>query len=80
MELGTWYIQAICEIFMKNSWNTHIEDLLKMVDEKLSYLRSHDLTMQTATYTNEGFKICYLNPGLYIDHDGQVRKFDIFST
>jgi len=29
--LGTWYIQAICEIFMEHACDTDIEDMLKMV-------------------------------------------------
>jgi hypothetical protein len=29
--LGTWYIQAICEVFMEHAWNTDVEDMLKMV-------------------------------------------------
>lgn len=53
----------------------HVEDLLKMVDEKMALLRAHTLTVQTSTYTNEGFKVCYLNPGIYIDADGQVQQF-----
>jgi caspase-like apoptosis-related cysteine protease len=29
--LGTWYIQAICEVFMEHACNTDVEDMLKMV-------------------------------------------------
>jgi hypothetical protein len=29
--LGTWYIQAICEIFMEHACDTDVEDMLKMV-------------------------------------------------
>jgi caspase-like apoptosis-related cysteine protease len=29
--LGTWYIQAICEVFMEHACDTDIEDMLKMV-------------------------------------------------
>jgi hypothetical protein len=29
--LGTWYIQAVCEVFMEHAWNTDVEDMLKMV-------------------------------------------------
>jgi len=28
--LGTWYIQAICEVFMEHAWNTDIEDMLRL--------------------------------------------------
>jgi len=29
--LGTWYIQAVCEVFMEHAWNTDVEDMLKLV-------------------------------------------------
>ena len=29
--LGTWYIQAICEVFMEHACDTDVEDMLKMV-------------------------------------------------
>jgi hypothetical protein len=29
--LGTWYIEAICEIFMEHACDTDVEDMLKMV-------------------------------------------------
>jgi hypothetical protein len=31
IHLGTWYIQAICEVFMKHACDTDVEDMLKMV-------------------------------------------------
>lgn len=33
--LGTWYIQAICEVFMEHACDTDIEDMLKMVSLSL---------------------------------------------
>jgi hypothetical protein len=36
--LGTWYIQAICEIFMENACDTDVEDMLKMVSLSASSL------------------------------------------
>jgi hypothetical protein len=33
--LGTWYIQAICEVFMEHACDTHVEDMLKMVSYHL---------------------------------------------
>ncbi|KRT86162.1 Peptidase [Oryctes borbonicus] len=58
--LGTWYIQAICRIFMEHAHDTDVENLLKIVDANLekNYL-SH---RQTSSYENRGFKRCYLNP------------------
>jgi len=29
--LGTWYVSAICEVFMEHACDTDIEDMLKMV-------------------------------------------------
>jgi hypothetical protein len=29
--LGTWYINAICEVFMEHACDTDVEDMLKMV-------------------------------------------------
>jgi ABC-type cobalamin transport system permease subunit len=34
--LGTWYINAICEVFMEHACDTDVEDMLKMVS--LSFL------------------------------------------
>jgi hypothetical protein len=36
--LGTWYIQAICEIFMEHACDTDVEDMLKMVSLSASSL------------------------------------------
>jgi hypothetical protein len=33
--LGTWYIQAVCEVFMEHACDTHVEDMLKMVSLSL---------------------------------------------
>lgn len=73
--LGSWYIQLICEIFMLHSCNTHIEDMLKIVDNKLENLRSENQTMQTSVYTNQGFKNCYIHPGIYSEN-GQLKYFE----
>ena len=29
--LGTWYIQAVCEVFMERACDTDVEDMLKLV-------------------------------------------------
>jgi hypothetical protein len=33
--LGTWYIQAVCEVFMEHACDTDVEDMLKMVSLSL---------------------------------------------
>lgn len=35
IHLGTWYIQAICEVFMEHACDTDVEDMLKMVSLSL---------------------------------------------
>lgn len=60
---GTWYIQAICEVFMKHAHDTDIESMLKIVDGMLE--NKNHVVRQTASYENRGFKRCYLHPGLH---------------
>jgi len=62
--LGTWYIEAICEVFMEHACDTDVEDMLKMVDQKLATLMSEVGSRQTSTYENRGFRKLYFNPGL----------------
>jgi caspase-like apoptosis-related cysteine protease len=31
VHLGTWYINAVCEVFMEHACDTDVEDMLKMV-------------------------------------------------
>ncbi|GJQ75906.1 cysteine-type endopeptidase [Trypoxylus dichotomus] len=59
-KLGTWYIQAICKIFMEHAHDTDVENLLKIVDENLA--QNYTSHRQTSSYENRGFKRCYLNP------------------
>lgn len=30
---GSWFIQILCEVFMKYAHNTHVQDLLNMVNK-----------------------------------------------
>ncbi|KAF5303793.1 hypothetical protein FQR65_LT08128 [Abscondita terminalis] len=61
---GTWYMQAICQVFMEHACDTDVENLLKIVDDKLRNLVSGALT-QTSSFENRGFKTCYLHPKLF---------------
>lgn len=63
-QLGTWYTQIICDVFMNHAHDTHVEDLLKIVDHRMSNLQTTNGTMQTSMYENWGFKLCYLHPKL----------------
>lgn len=63
---GSWFIQILCEVFMKYAHEAHLQDLLSMVDERLRILRTSGGECQTLTVTSIGFnKHCYLNPGLF---------------
>lgn len=60
---GTWYIQAICKVFMEHAHDTDVESLLKMVDCALSTL-SNSGSKQTSSFENRGFKTCFFHPQL----------------
>lgn len=59
---------------MEHAHDTDIENLLKMVDAELKDLRSSDGNMQTSSYENRGFKICYLNPGINDDEKKPIME------
>lgn len=60
--IGSWYIQAICKVFMDHAHDTHVEDMLKMVDGALAVQAKNCGRGQTSSYENRGFKCCYFNP------------------
>ncbi|XP_076757715.1 death regulator Nedd2-like caspase [Xylocopa sonorina] len=63
---GSWFIQILCEVFMKYAHEIHLQDLLNMVDKRLEIQRTIREECQTLTVTSIGFnKHCYLNPGLF---------------
>lgn len=71
MDRGSWYIQAMCEVWAENAHDTDVESMMKMVDTKMREQwengdTSH--TVQTAGMENLGFnKVLYLNPGCNLD-------------
>lgn len=65
IDKGTWYIQLICEIFMNHAYDTDVQHLLQMVDDRLKNLQTEHGYMQTSCFEVRAFKICYLHPGLY---------------
>ncbi|KAL3267710.1 hypothetical protein HHI36_006841 [Cryptolaemus montrouzieri] len=74
--LGSWYIQLICEVLMEKAHDTQLIEMLNEVDRKMKMLSSQDYTMQTSSYTSNGFnKSLYFNPGIYLDASGNVQKF-----
>ncbi|XP_055852801.1 caspase Dronc-like [Episyrphus balteatus] len=65
-EEGSWYIQAFCKVLAEHAHDTHIEDMLKLIGEKLKSLRSQEGYLQTPAYYNHGFnKLLFFNPGVY---------------
>lgn len=59
---------------MDHAHNKHIEDMFKIVDQKLERLRAEQKSMQTSSYLSQGFnKKCYLHPGIYLENS-QVKK------
>ncbi|KAK9889618.1 hypothetical protein WA026_006992 [Henosepilachna vigintioctopunctata] len=75
-QFGSWYIQTICEVFMKKAYNTDIVQMLNEVDRNLKDFSTDNYTIQTSSYTSNGFnKLLYFNPGIYKDNSGNVMKF-----
>lgn len=65
---GSWYINALYDVFSKHAHNTHIIEMLDMIGPKMTELYGHKKTKQTPCYTNIQFnKHLYFNPGVYND-------------
>lgn len=67
-ENGSWYIQIMCRIWSEHAHDTHLDDLLKMVGNTASNLRTEESKLQTCSNEDRGFfKTLYFNPGYYGD-------------
>ncbi|KAK6620444.1 hypothetical protein RUM44_006845 [Polyplax serrata] len=66
---GTWFIQAIIDIFSEHAWNTHLEDMMKMVDLRIKNTNNlYTSNFQSLTTKTIGWnKNLYFNPGLARD-------------
>ncbi|XP_011168320.1 caspase-1 isoform X2 [Solenopsis invicta] len=63
---GSWFIQILCEVFMKHACTNHVEDLFRMIDSQLKQLRTINNECQTSCVQSIGFnKHCYIHPGLF---------------
>ncbi|XP_068629599.1 caspase Dronc [Battus philenor] len=63
-EKGSWYIQALCEVFAARAHDCHVEKLFTLVDERM-YAQ---FQVQTSSVEKWGFnRRLYLHPGLYDD-------------
>uniref|UniRef100_A0A6B2E8A4 Putative caspase nc n=1 Tax=Phlebotomus kandelakii TaxID=1109342 RepID=A0A6B2E8A4_9DIPT len=68
MDKGSWYIQALCQVWAENAHDTDVETMMKMVDTKMreQWGQTETRTVQTASMENLGFnKALFLNPGFY---------------
>lgn len=65
-DTGSWYVQVLCEIFAKHAHEDHFDDMIKMVGEKTSRIRTEKGELQTSSNQQNGFhKHLYFNPGYY---------------
>ncbi|KPJ12221.1 Caspase Nc [Papilio machaon] len=63
-EKGSWYIQALCEVFAARAHDCHVEKLFTLVDERMY----DHFQVQTSSVEKWGFnRRLYLHPGLYED-------------
>lgn len=61
-KLGSWYIQALCEVFARRAHDTHVDELFTLVDQRLKEL----FEIQTSSVDRWGFnQRLYLHPGLH---------------
>ena len=62
---GAWYIQSLCEVFMKESHHFELRELLDEVARKLSTFTDVGETRQSCSYETRNFyKKLYFNPGI----------------
>lgn len=74
-EAGSWYIQAFCQVLAEHAHEMHLEDMLKLIGEKLKTLRSPEGYLQTPAYYNHGFfKLLFFNPGVYEDEKEPLNE------
>merc|ERR550539_1986844 len=67
-ETGTWFIQALVEVFMNHARDHELIDLLRMTSERLSGFKSEDGEKQTCNIEMRHlYKKIYFNPGEFED-------------
>jgi len=65
---GSWYIEAICKVFMNNAADKDIREMMDQVSQEMDEYQSEgpEASKQSSTYEVRGFsKKLYFNPGLY---------------
>lgn len=74
-EAGSWYIQAFCQVLAEYAHEMHLEDMLKLIGDKLKSLRSPEGYIQTPAYYNHGFnKLLFFNPGAYEEEEKHLNE------
>ncbi|KAJ6638149.1 Caspase Dronc, partial [Pseudolycoriella hygida] len=67
-DTGSWYVQVLCEVFAEHAHEHNLDDMLKMIGEKTSRIRTDKGELQTTSTEENGFhKHLYFNPGYYGD-------------
>lgn len=62
-ESGSWYITELCKVFAQHAHDTHLENLLKMLNKEISNIRVIMQQAQTTSTDNRGFeKLMFFNP------------------
>lgn len=62
VQFGSWYARELCKVFAEHAWDTHIEDMMKMVSSKTLQMRDEG-RLQVASTENRGFnKLLFFNP------------------
>lgn len=65
---GTWFIKALCLIFMEEAHYYHVDRLLERVDDLIKCWTAKKNGKQTLEIIKRGFnKKFYFNPGLWVD-------------
>lgn len=63
---GTWFLKALCLVFMKHANECHVDRLLQIVDEQIRCWTGQKNGKQTLEITRRGFnKKFYFNPGMW---------------
>lgn len=63
-QLGTWFIQAMVEVFMNHAFERELIDLLRMTSEYLSKFTNDQSEKQTCNIEMRHlYKRIYFNPG-----------------
>lgn len=69
-DTGSWYIRIFCKVFAEYSHEMSLDDMLKIIGEKILEFGQAQGTGEIMTPSDENrgsFKVLYFNPGFYKD-------------